>query len=76
MRGSRYQQSTLEQGQVLENENILSWQLEHVKGCGLVLQVWNWKQTIVYRRNRFFSETCSYIMNVIHSEKHILLKFV
>ena len=36
------------------NENMLSWQLEHVQSCGPVLQGWNWKQTIIYRTSRFF----------------------
>ena len=72
VRGSRYRQIALEQREALKdyfmNENILSWQLEHVQSCGPVLKVWNWKQTIIYRTNRFSSETCSYIINVIHDK--------
>ena len=42
VRGSRYQQSALEQREALKdyfmNESILSWQLEHVQSCGRALQ--------------------------------------
>ena len=42
VRGSRYQQSALAQREALKDyfmtENILSWQLEHVRSCGPVLQ--------------------------------------
>ena len=42
VRGSRYQQSILAQREALKdyfmNENILSWQLEHVRSCGPILQ--------------------------------------
>ena len=62
------------------NENIYFIKVRKlVQNCDLVLQSWNWKQTIIYRTNRLFSETCSYIMNAIHGKsflKNILLKFI
>ena len=62
------------------NENIYFIKVrKHVQNCGLVLQSSTWKQTIIYRKNRLFSETCSYVMNAIHDKRfltNILLKFI